>query len=152
MWFKYWVELACAVDPSHPNPLTPQCFDPIGIAKLFGFPIEEFAEFLPDADAHLIAGLGGVESEVARMSDALERALPIVQEQAVLDLSKLSDSQRCLYDTTNETEALSAKMICGKVGKKHSGYTRGLMSQMVKDGFLRKVPGGYVRAQTRHLP
>ena len=145
MWFKYWQELACAVDPSLPKHLTPQCFDPIGIAKLFGFAVEEFTEFLPDVDGHVV-------EEVSRLSRALEKAMPVIEAASVLDPEQLSNSPRLLYAATDDAEALSAKMLCRQAGLRHSGYTRGLISQLVKDGFLRKVPGGYVRAPSGHLP
>jgi hypothetical protein len=46
-YFRWWNDLACAVDSTQPRSLPPQCFDPIGIARLFGLPVEEFARYLP---------------------------------------------------------------------------------------------------------
>jgi hypothetical protein len=46
-FFRSINDLMCAVDPAQPPSLPPQCFDPIGIARLFGLPVDEFARYLP---------------------------------------------------------------------------------------------------------
>ncbi len=46
-YLRWWNDLACAVDPSRPRAIPPHCFHPIGIARMFRLPVEEFARFLP---------------------------------------------------------------------------------------------------------
>ena len=149
MYLKFWHELAHAVDPTFPSRLPPRCFDPLAIAEFLGIPASEFAEYLPNADRFIVDGLDGVKGEVAQLAEALGRALPILEEQMELDLSKLTDTQTDRYWAATESKALLAKEICRKAGVNYNGNSRELISRMVKDGYLRKVAGGYVRVPTR---
>ncbi len=57
-YLRWWNDLACAVDPSRPRAIPPHCFHPLGIASLFGLPVEEFARFVPPQPRRIIGRPG----------------------------------------------------------------------------------------------
>jgi hypothetical protein len=144
-FFMSMNDLLCAADPTWPRSLKPQCFDPVGIARLCGFPVEEFAQFLPPTDSYVIGGIGEVKSAVEQLTDSVKAVLPIVQEATSLNPNRLSDNKRSLYEAASETGPMIGKEICRRASIKYGGYARGLLTDLVEAGFLRKVRGGYQR-------
>jgi hypothetical protein len=50
-YFRYNLDLMCAVDPTLDPNLPPQCFDPASIAALFRIPVEELAPWLDESES-----------------------------------------------------------------------------------------------------
>ena len=151
-YFRWWNDLACAVDLTQPRSLPPQCFDPIGIARLFGLPVEEFVRYLPNVNRHVIDGLGRVESAVRHLSDGVNAALPLLEMSVGPDPSSFSKSKRSLYEAASDSTPLDARKLCGRCKLKYSSYTRRLLADLAAEGRLKRVRCGYLRVRTRQNP
>lgn len=88
-------------------------------------------------------------AKIDRLSEAVEASLPIIELSNGPNPDNLSDSKKDLYDAASESEPKIGKNICQEACMNYGGYERGLLAELVRHDFLKKVSGGYLKVPPR---